>query len=377
MKYPLRIISLHDIHLGHEITPTENIIERLERYVFNPSFLMGVDMILYAGDELDHVLLNSDPRVGMINLYHWKVLELASKLNIKIRLLKGTPSHDGDQGCQFEKIASLFPNVDFKYIDDMVIEYIKDFDMTIMYVPDEWGPRDQMYLQAKHLLEVHELEQVDLILGHNQFGYQFAEDIRSKISSLDEEAWTKMVKHHALFGHVHKRSTYKKIEVAGSFDRLAHGEEDPKGFLDITYRDEHDTQVTFIENKDAEVFKSIHLDKRFNPADVNDIKKLHQEVASINRESGNIRFVYHNSQLDMKSLLAYFRVQFPQYRYTTKFVDKKEKAPLVIDVTQKQEEVYIPLNAGNIKTMTLEYIEDDHLRERISKLMDDYLSKCK
>ena len=79
-----------------------------------------------------------------------------------------------------------------------------------------------------------------------------------------------MVRYNAFFGHVHKRSTYKKIEVAGSFDRLAHGEEEPKGFLDVTYYSEDNRVVKFVENKDAEVYTSITLTKNW----INKSKRL-------------------------------------------------------------------------------------------------------
>lgn len=377
MRFPLRLISLHDIHLFHDKTSTEKIIDRLESQIFNPDYLKGVNLILYAGDLLDQVLLNSDERVGYANMHYHRVLSLARQFGISIRLLHGTPSHDGSQGKQFETIAkTLYPDVDFKYVTDMEIEYIEKYDLSIMYVPDEWAEREVMYLTARKLLREHDLDKVDIILGHNQFGYQFNESIRDKISHLKEDDWDEMVRYNAFFGHVHKRSTYKKIEVAGSFDRLAHGEEEPKGFLDVTYYSEDNRVVKFVENKDAEVYTSITLTKKFDSKDIESYRELDKQVEAINRDSGNIRFIYTDKEIDMKALLAYFRTKYNQYRFTEKYVSKESQYTPVLEVTQGYEQEYVALTRENILSLILNEVKDDSIKNEIEKLSLHYINQC-
>lgn len=377
MKYPLRAISIHDFHLGHDVTPTENIIARAEKYIINDEVLKGVDLLMYAGDIYDQVLLNSDIRVAYINNHFHRVFQYARKYKIVVILLDGTPSHDGGQAKQLEAIAkTLYPDVEFYFIKDMEIKYIGSLDTTMMFVPDEWASREVMYLTAKKLLKEHDLEKVDIILGHNQFGYQFAEGIREKISHLNEEDWCEMVKHHCLFGHVHKRSQYKKIEVAGSFDRLAHGEEQPKGYLDITYLNDDESIVTFVENPEAELYLSIRLQDNFDYKDISSYRELDEQIAKLNRSSGNIRFIYSDKSIDMKNLLAYFKTMYSQYRFTEKYISEDRKYTPVLEVTQHYTQDYVALTRDNILSLILNELDDSENKKPIEQLASHYLAQC-
>ena len=58
-------------------------------------------------------------------------------------------------------------------------------------------------------------------------------------------------------GHVHKSSQYGRIIAQGSFDRLSHGEEDPKGHMRATRKTDGTHDIVFIENKKAKKYITI------------------------------------------------------------------------------------------------------------------------
>ena len=93
-------------------------------------------------------------------------------------------------------------------------------------------------------------EEVDIAIMHGQFHYQFP---RIKLdSSHDEQEYLNMVKHYIHIGHIHTHSSYDRIIAQGSFDRIAHGEEENKGCvvakIDTTNR-ENDEWMFLVNDK--------------------------------------------------------------------------------------------------------------------------------
>lgn len=67
----------------------------------------------------------------------FQLVKFCSVNNIKLRLLEGTPSHDNRQGKIMPKLLKDWNlNIDFKYIQDIEIEYDLVNNIHILYVPD-------------------------------------------------------------------------------------------------------------------------------------------------------------------------------------------------------------------------------------------------
>ena len=66
-----------------------------------------------------------------------------------------------------------------------------------------------------------------------------------------------MTRHFIFIGHAHTHSIVGNAIAQGSFDRLKHGEEEPKGFV-IAYIDEDNgNNVFFVENTKARIYKTV------------------------------------------------------------------------------------------------------------------------
>lgn len=253
---------ISDIHLGHRRTPTEHIVKNLYTVLNDMVEVSTWDMLVIPGDLLDRVLgFNDDENLSPIFRLGDKILRTCEKNDIVLRILEGTPAHDRKQSKYLEylsRISGRTGKLDFKYVDTLSIEYIERFNIHVLYVPDEWHHDVFVtYDDTKTLLKQRNLNTVDFCFFHGAFNYQIDERLNPKAHN--EELWSSLVKYYLFAGHVHYRSQYKNIIVPGSFDRLAHGEEEPKGWITCEIRSEDEHVLLFHENQNAMVYKTIDV----------------------------------------------------------------------------------------------------------------------
>lgn len=256
-KGTFRYLSLGDVHLGHPRTPTQWIIKNLNRYVNNDERLSQVDALFITGDFFDRLLNNGDPQVHEINRFITSLLWRCAALDVIVRIVEGTPSHDREQSQFFvEQAHNAKIPVDLHYATTLSIERVERFGMTILYVPDKWRPHTSDTLtEVRELLAKEQLEQVDFAIMHGAFEYQLPAVVTEPTH--DSEVYLELVRHHILIGHVHDCTQHERILAAGSFDRDTHGQERPKGFYDVSLRHTGEWTATFVENKDAKRYDTI------------------------------------------------------------------------------------------------------------------------
>jgi len=254
----LKYLVLSDIHLGHSKNNTSDIIENLKNYfLVNHNKFKNLDMIVLAGDIFHKLLVtNSRQYLDTVSWLSWLLL-YCSKHNIKLRILEGTPSHDWQQAKIIDTILKeMILDIDYKYIDTLHIEIMDDYGISILYVPDEWKHHASDTLKdVKELMKSNNLEQVDIAIMHGQFHYQIPMVVLD--SSHDEKEYLRLVKYFISIGHIHTHSVFSRIIAQGSFDRLAHNEEEKKGGVLITLDPTLGNKYEFIENKKSKIFKTI------------------------------------------------------------------------------------------------------------------------
>lgn len=257
MKYPIKIGTASDLHLGHPRNATPFIIENLKKAFPDNAETAELDMIVLVGDVFDGLLSLPDKVITDIDFWIIGLLRLCAKHDIVLRVLEGTPSHDWKQSQRFvtwNEGANI--GCDLKYVKNLEIEYIERFDANVLYIPDEWDPSTAKTLeQVKAQMAFKNLEQVDFAFMHGQFEYQLPPVV--KAPKHDSAEYLKIVKHLIFIGHVHMFSQYERIVAQGSFDRLAHNEEGAKGHVRAVVQDENNWQIKFIENKTARRFVTI------------------------------------------------------------------------------------------------------------------------
>lgn len=334
-----RAASASDIHLGHKRTPTSEIVRNLNRTICSDKTLSTIDVLFLAGDIYDDLLDVSDPDSHIIDLWIARLLRKCIDHNVKLRVLEGTPSHDRKQSAKFKVQQEIleetgYGKVDLVYITDIEIEYLQELDAHILYVPDEWGTgTDAALKRVKELMAERGLEQVDIAVMHGMFGFQVEFDAKS-IHKHDEEAYSALVKYLILIGHIHTYSNYLNIYAHGSFDRLAHNEEGPKGYLLIDFLGD-DYRVQFVENKYAKIYKAIYCD---DGDVVDNLEKIGVRVADI-PEHSHLR-IDANKGNPILTNVGLIKERWPQFQWSFKSVDPKEKESKVL---LDHRTVYVPL----------------------------------
>ena len=351
----VKYLVLSDIHFGHRVNKTNNIGKNimffLEQY---RSILEGLDVLFIAGDLFDTFLPNYSTNYLLALDYITSIIRYCKANNIKLRILEGTPSHDWKQAKAIGKlIQDLKVDIDCKYIDDLYIEKIDD--KHILYIPDEYKPTgEETYSDVLKLLKKHNLETVDIGIFHGSFKYQLPIELSS---SLVEEDFLKIVTGYIHIGHIHTHSTFKRIIAQGSFDRLAHGEEEDKGGVIVDLKTNN---YLFLKNNKAMVFKTLD----YSNIELENISTEFKKDIRTIPPGSSIRILVKNTEIS--SSLNKLNFIKTNKTFIVKVVVKKDK--------KKDEKIYnnkmeisslevFEINKHNIKTLVEEELVKLELTE--------------
>lgn len=254
LSKPFRLLSFHDVHLGHRTTTTLEVIDALKVSILSED-LDVVTCIAFQGDLFDtNLQLSVECVTDIHDFFDW-LLRLCKKHDIWLRVLEGTPSHDWKQSKLLITLNRLLKiNCDVQFVERLCVDYLPN-GLSVLYVPDEWSidPLDTLR-QAKDAIRNAGLDKVDFVFMHGAFEYQLPEHLG--VATHSSVLWQELVRYHIFCGHIHQRSKHGKIEVAGSHNRLSHGDESPKGHLRMDLKGDR-TKVTFVENMKAKIYRTI------------------------------------------------------------------------------------------------------------------------
>lgn len=355
----LRYLVISDIHLGHPNNTSEEIINNLDSFFFNyKEDTFKLDILFIAGDIFDSSLKLSNPESAVILYWLNSLLLYCDKFNIKLRVLEGTPSHDWRQSENIEPLAKkLTPNLDYKYFKTLHIETINEYDLTILYVPDEWRTSTTQTLKEfDQLLLDNNLNKVDIAIMHGNFKYQLKQ-APDTIPKHDEDSYLSRVKHFINIGHIHKFSVFERIVAQGSFDRLVHGEEEPKGCTLMVISETGEDTFRFIENKNAKIFKTIDA-RKFTLDNVYD--KLDKILSKIPANSYIRLKVLPGSML--LTIIKDLRIKYSEYVFGTPKIDDKNDAKdeynLIKDVISNLDYTPIQITQDNVRMLLNEELDN-------------------
>ncbi len=294
----MRILLLADIHIGsikdinYVYNVTTDIIEK--ELVFQKT-----DLVVILGDYFDKLFKTNESYTALaINLMAYLV-RCCKRSHIKIRMIYGTESHDMNQYQLFHPYITS-DEVDLK-IFDTVTEEETFPGVNILYIPEEYIFQKQEFYKNYLYAEKH----YDYIFGHGiiEDGLPTNMVLDLAVPKSDEKQVPRFksgefssISDITVFGHFHCYTDMgNQIYYLGSLFRDSFGEEIPKGYGII-----EDKQFTFIENKEAYVFKTYE----FEPTSdiykspnmiVNTIKKIKEENAEIfsNKKYGRIKLSFH------------------------------------------------------------------------------------
>ena len=365
----LKVACLSDVHLGHPNTPTKTIIENLEKAFPNNNTLEEIDILFIAGDFFDRLLHLPDDNAIEIRLYIAQLLRLCVKYKIILRVLEGTPSHDWRQSKLFTHINTMAKiHADVAYFDQLGIETIEALGIDVVYIPDEWrsDPQDT-YEDVVALMRKHHKRQVDFIIMHGAFNYQLP--IQVQHHTHQPEHYLPLVKQLIFIGHIHRHSHTQRIIAPGSFDRLAHGEEEPKGYVRATInQDTYDYTVTFHENPTAVTYQTLECAS----LNVDETLELIEHTVKPLTQPGRFRIRVQKDDAIFKGV-EFLKKLYPMHQFTV-IVDKGSSSShkSVIDLEDRFEPITI--TSHNIEPMVMEYLKKEALCPTLIQKIRDTLN---
>ncbi len=370
----LRITSISDIHLLHRNNKTQYVVTNLDKYVSNDVVLSKTDILFIAGDLFDGPVAFSSEDIGIVNIWVAKLLHKCKRHNVCLRVLEGTPSHDMNQSKIFTNINEILfkdenDRVDLKYVKTLSIEYIDRFGINVLYVPDEWNhDTHDTLLEVKELLKKNNLQQVDFAVMHGQFEYQLADVVKAHVKH-DSKEYLEMVKHLIFIGHIHKHSVHDRIYSHGSFDRLAHNEEEPKGYIYAVVQKDGHYQCQFIENKDARIYKTV----KCNTDDLESNMKRIVKIAVKLPDESFIRIVADKTNPIM-SAQDELKKRWPLLNWSFSKDKEKDKQELTIKYTQANSYAPIIINRESIRNLLIPKLIDLNLNTPVMSRCVSYIA---
>jgi len=365
-------ISLGDVHLGHRQTPATHIIRNLNRMIHD-ELLKTLDAVFITGDLFDRQLNNGDEDVHAINRWITFLMFKCAAYDVHIYIVEGTPSHDRMQSQFFveQKVNANIP-VNLHYAKELEIVYNERFDAHILFVPDKWHPSTAVTLsQVKELMATKGLEQVDFAIMHGAFSYQLPSIVEEPTH--DEVEYRKLVRHQILIGHVHIQTVTDKIYAAGSFDRICHNDEIPKGMFHFNVRSDGSFEASFIENKWAKQYVTwdVHgLDtKELNHAVKGRIKDLPRSSSiRLRCDPGDVA----NGDIDS------FRKEYPEHDWQITVEKATAKKNTVMESIRNFDmSEFVPITKDNLLELLLYELEtnghSETTVERCAKRYTDYI----
>lgn len=248
-------VSVSDIHLGHPRTHAQDTIASLNKYITNREYLASIDVLVIVGDLFDRGLRFNEDVIPYIERWVFKTLSDCAATNTMLWILEGTPSHDREQSEIFIRYNTMFNiGCQIRYIDKPTIFYEHRFGAHFLFIPDGEANTDLTWEITNQLLAENGITQVDFGFIHGAFRYQLPEVANTPKHV--EERYLSIVRHIINTGHIHRASEFDRIRSNGSFDRVDHNYESPKGFWRVDY-DNHETTCTFVQNHDAKIYKTI------------------------------------------------------------------------------------------------------------------------
>lgn len=340
----INLLTISDIHLGCPSNPAKFMVKGLEKLLSSEA-LRDIDILVIAGDVFDKGLAFDHDDVQVIVTFLGRLIARCRRLDVTVRIVKGTPSHDREQSRVFEALNNGLPEdqrCDLKYFEEVEIEYMESYGLHILYVPDEKNTSDAVTLmQVREMMRSRAIEKVDFAVMHGFFEFQVP---MGNHRHHDSKEYLELVRYLIFIGHDHTAQQYDRIIVQGSPDRQRHGMEEDKGCVRSVVNRDGTYKVKFVVNKDAMIFKTLTL-----PDDLEEADRLVCDTCDKLPNESHLRLAGYRGNPALVSLDVYSR-RYPFLKFSpVKFLDEeKEQESNIIEPDEDDEYKPFTIDKSNI-----------------------------
>jgi len=344
----MRILASSDHHTLHQTTPTHHVLGNLSQFFYKDNDLANVDLVLFGGDLMDKLVESPNPDLFKVKEWFKEFTDYCNARNTAVLYLEGTFYHEWGQPRHLVTVAPT--GFDFRYVDTIQVQRYPELDdLTILCIPDNlkaMTPND-IWEAALDVLKANKLDKVDIVLFHQAFHDQLPTKMRH--TTHDQSRWESICTYIILSGHIHTPGIVGKRHCMGSFDRISHGEEHPKGAYIIDLDKKKETyNVTFWENKRALPYVTLTVTEDISTEAL--VKQL--------REFINSKKLPPFSQIRVKGgpadivtpVIKIFEKEFTQYGFKAKNIKAEEE---LVEEEVYSESTYcgVSITKDNISTL--------------------------
>ena len=371
----LKVVGVGDLHFGNPRIGAQQLYLKLRKFLYPE--LKDAHLIVLTGDIYDQLLTVNSKAHHFASLFISDLFSISAQTGMQIRILHGTYTHDRDQLSIFNTLKR--PGAQYKIINAIEAEEITSFKsgmeelhvpLRLAYLPDNL-PYKRSEDAIEHLqrtLTVLGWTQVDLVVGHGSFAHVMPPDSLHKPPCLYSiEQFQKIVPNgHVIMGHIHTPGKTCNVTYCGSFERMAHGEEESKGFCVFT-RDsagKEGWRTRFVRNDLATPFITIIPEGNDIPAITTNF--LSQMDEKFPTRTGFVRVMHADPEV--RSILHKVCVQqFPEISYSSKSTGEKETQAIRIDEIALDMFEDVKPDEHNLGELVFQFLEDNKLTNNIPK----------
>lgn len=369
----IKVASISDLHLGCPANPAEFMIKGYD-HMLSFDFLKGINLLFIVGDVFDRGLPVNHRDVPFIVSWIRRLLARCARADVDVVVIEGTPSHDRLQSHLFVAINDAAEPEDrcrLRYVREVSIEYLENWDLHILVIPDEKNTSDEItYRQVLDMMEARALEKVDFALVHGFFEFQVPVGRHSRFH--DSESYLKLVRYLTFVGHDHEFRREGRIIIQGSPDRQRHGMETPKGFVHAVVNRDGNFNATFQVNEHAMDFKTIEVDE--------DVDRANAQVmytCDSLRPHSHVRIAARRGHPVLAAIDTY-QSKYPFLHFSKKVLDEDEvDTSTVVEIEDESDYVPFTIDSSNIKTIIMERLgialNNDEEREYFDELMESVM----
>lgn len=313
MKYKGLVIA--DIHIGAFSIEKlyQEFTYRFIEYIKN---MKRIDFIIFAGDLFDHKLFLNQKESYYAYRMIQEMIEVCPK-DIKIRFVYGTESHE----CGQYSIFSTIQNTDIKIIKTVEEEELFP-DCKVLYLPEEYCYDKKDYYKKYFEKE----KEYDYIFGHGiireamkmaAVSNDNSGKKRKKVPSFTTAELNHMCKGQTFFGHYHVHTEMDDVYYVGSFSRWKYGEEEDKGFYEISYDTEKNTyNENFVINDLAPIYRTMRYGYKNN---------LFKDMDSLEKGMTGIEKMIKNDVMDHMRFMFNIPTEAENPEFMMEYIQKRFK----------------------------------------------------
>jgi DNA repair exonuclease SbcCD nuclease subunit len=235
-----------DIHFGYY--PPELLYKEFQ-LIIDTIINNDIDCVIIAGDYYDTKLsMASAHSVYSIKAFS-DLIKTCEELNIKVRQIKGTNSHDPEN--QLKNLAQIANSSKCDYRLILTVDEEELFPgMNVLYIPEEYMEDSKEYYKE------YFNKKYQLVFGHGMFEEtNFSSKNKyqnmKKYPVFNSKEMEELCEGPIVFGHIHTAQRIRnRIQYTGSLVRSRFGEEEAKGFYLVDFDEEtKESNFEFIENE--------------------------------------------------------------------------------------------------------------------------------